>query len=336
MKILKRMGSLLLCTLLLLALTASALADEQSYTYRITFHAGNQGKFVSDALQVRGSGYSVKRTEESIIISGLHLGDRVIWDNDAVELLQDSRYYIRGVRLSGRDNSTVDAASFSVQGDRDYVVAYGIRAETVSYTIQYQDADGKELHKSRTMQGNVGDKPVVAALYIEGYVPQAYNLTGTLKADESKNVFTFVYRALKTRQSGGGNAHNTNQPDNNTNNTGNGAAAGNGNGTNAGTNNGTDNTAGANNENNPANGQTQAGDQTQTGDQGEETGTEEIPEIVDIDDEQTPLASGRAAEIDNEANRVGLMLPAVAVISVLAVVCLTIWWRISDKKKKKK
>ena len=35
-------------------------------------------------------------------------------------------------------------------------------------------------------------KPVVAYRYIDNYLPQAYNITGTLKED-SENVFTFVY-----------------------------------------------------------------------------------------------------------------------------------------------
>lgn len=332
MKILKRMGSMLLCALLLLALSTAVWADQEAYTYRITFHAGNQGKFVSDQLQVQGSGYNIRRTDESITVSGLRQGDRVIWNSDTVVLTQGSRYYIRGVRLSGRDNNTVDATSFSVQGDQDYVVAYGIRGETVSYRIEYQDTNGKQLRESRTMQGNVGDKPVVAAVFIEGYVPQAYNLTGTLQADESKNVFTFVYRTTaaantgKTNTNAGSNANGSNQNNNGT----------------------TQANAGNNAPQAGGNAQDQTGAQNQAPAQGEGDAQaqdgqteEEVPEIIDIDDEQTPLASGRDlgtgqnAQLSNEANRVGLLLPGVAVISALAVVGLTIWWRISDKKKKK-
>ena len=77
--------------------------------------------------------------------------------------------------------------------DTDYVVGYGLLVDAVAYTVNYQDADGNALAPSRTYYGNVGDKPVVAYLYIDGYQPQAYNITGTLQSDSSKNVFTFVY-----------------------------------------------------------------------------------------------------------------------------------------------
>ena len=56
MIILKRMGSALLSALLLLSLTALAWADQEPYTYRVTFHACAQGTMVSDQLEVRGKG----------------------------------------------------------------------------------------------------------------------------------------------------------------------------------------------------------------------------------------------------------------------------------------
>ena len=34
---------------------------------------------------------------------------------------------------------------------------------------------------------------MVAYIYIEGWTPQAYNMTQTLKKDPAENVFTFVY-----------------------------------------------------------------------------------------------------------------------------------------------
>ena len=39
----------------------------------------------------------------------------------------------------------------------------------------------------------MGDKPVIAFKYIQGYNPKVYGLTKTLETDESKNVFEFVY-----------------------------------------------------------------------------------------------------------------------------------------------
>ena len=76
------------------------------------------------------------------------------------------------------------------------MVAYGVLTEPVQYTIRYHNASGQELAPSETYYGNVGDRPVIAYQYIEGYQPQAYNLTKTLSADPEENMFTFIYTPL--------------------------------------------------------------------------------------------------------------------------------------------
>ena len=73
------------------------------------------------------------------------------------------------------------------------MVAYGILGNAVAYTINYEDEAGRSLAPSETYYGNVGDRPVVSYLYIEGYQPQAYNLIGRLSENAADNVFTFVY-----------------------------------------------------------------------------------------------------------------------------------------------
>ena len=83
-----------------------------------------------------------------------------------------------------------------MDGDADYVVAYGIRGDMVEYTVQYQDEDGNALADSRTYYGNVGDEAVVAYLYIEGYRPLNFNLSKVLSANGADNVFTFVYTQI--------------------------------------------------------------------------------------------------------------------------------------------
>ena len=77
----------------------------------------------------------------------------------------DDKYYVKGIRLSGRDNEEALASPVfdNVTGDADYVVAYGIKKDMVAYTVNYQDASGKALVESQTFYGNVGDKPIVAA-----------------------------------------------------------------------------------------------------------------------------------------------------------------------------
>ncbi len=117
-----------------------------------------------------------------------------------------SKYYAKGIRESGRDNSTVTASAFKVDGDADYVMAYGMKGNMVAYHVNYQDEDGSRLSDSRTYYGNVGDKMVAAYLYIEGYTPQALSIAKTLSENEAENVITFVYvkdTADDTQASGG-------------------------------------------------------------------------------------------------------------------------------------
>ena len=181
----------------------------EGYTYTVTFYPGNHGTFNgTGGISVPGgtnAGVSVWVEGQAIKVGGLKKGDMVSFDaalGGAVALEEGGRYYVKGIRLSGRDNNTVDTPAFRVEGDRDYVVAYGIRGDMTGYTVNYQDESGNELAPSRSYYGNVGDKPVVAFLYVEGYEPMAYNLTKTLVSNEAENVFTFIYRRIPSAQEG--------------------------------------------------------------------------------------------------------------------------------------
>ena len=158
-------------------LTADAAEAPKGYSYQVTLHAGNQGTIGG---------------QDSVTISDLQYGAQVSFDLSTIQVTDD-RYYVKGVRLSGRDNNTVNATAFRVEGDADYVVAYGIKGNLVAYTVKYHDASGRQLAADSTFYGNVGDKPIVAYKYIENYVPQALALTKTLSANEAENVFTVVY-----------------------------------------------------------------------------------------------------------------------------------------------
>lgn len=173
---------------------------QPDYTYTVSFYAGNQGSFSgSGGLSVSSKGQAqIASDGNRITVSGLLEGDVVTFDVNQgdITLQEDSKYYVQGLRLSGRDNDGALAAnSFRVTGDEDYVVAYGIRGEMTEYTVYYVDEDGNELAPSQTYYGNVGDKPVVAYQYVEGFTPQALTLTGTLSANQAENQFTFTYRA---------------------------------------------------------------------------------------------------------------------------------------------
>lgn len=179
MKKMKKIFAVLLTFSLMLGLNVMTASAEE-YSYTITLHAGNKGS-------ING----VEGGKE--VLTGCHVGDRVSFDMSKITV-NDEKYYVKGVRLSGRDNEEV-APAFYVNGDADYVVAYGIKGNMVGYTVKYVDEDGKTLADSETFYGNVGDKPVVAYKYLDGYIPQALAMTKTLSDNEAENVFTFVYHA---------------------------------------------------------------------------------------------------------------------------------------------
>lgn len=249
-----------------------AYADE--YEYTVTLYAGNG--------QIDG--------KDSVVVGTYGYGDSATVDWTKYDItLPDDRYYVKGVRLAGHDDSSVAAPNFIVKENTQYVVAYGLKKDQTNYTVKYVDADGNELLETQTFQGNVGDKPVVAYQYIEGYEPQnALNMTGTLSKNEAANVFTFVYAPAAAADSEGDDA----------------VAGG----------------ATADDE--------QAADEEGAAAEGEgaEEGTEAGPaELVDIDDEANPLANiGRE---DANGFSVASVLPwvfgvlvAAAIIALIALV----------------
>lgn len=189
--------------------SSDSTAVAQSYEgsrYTATVYGGNQGT-------VNG--------EDSVTLGPVALGETVDFSELTVEVPAGSKYYAKGVRLAGLDNvrsdknrngqttageMTVMAATVQTDGrlagtatiteDSDFVVAYGILANRVAYTVTYTDADGNELAPARTFFGDIGDVPATAPVYIEGYLPDTSLLTKTLVEDESQNVFPFVYTRL--------------------------------------------------------------------------------------------------------------------------------------------
>lgn len=281
-------------------LTADAAEAPKGYSYQVTLHAGNQGTIGG---------------QDSVTISDLQYGAQVSFDLSTIQVTDD-RYYVKGVRLSGRDNNTVNATAFRVEGDADYVVAYGIKGNLVAYTVKYQDASGKQLAADSTFYGNVGDKPIVAYKYIENYVPQALALTKTLSANEAENVFTFVYKR--------GEAGTITIPGSDTTNVvtvvvpgvttvnGGGANAG-GNGAGGGAAAGADANGGAAGE----------GDNGDNGDNVEVTTSDNL---VDLDENQAP-----AANIDLDGNGAKAFPFAAAVVigvgALAALLVLAVWIR---------
>lgn len=180
-----RVGAVLIAVCMIAALAIPAFAADATYSYTVRIFPGDKGTVdggKDPIVKVVEPGYSWNGSD-------FDYGSRAASDTD--------KYYVRGLREAGRDNNTTNDLinpAFTVDHDIDLVVAYGVKDSDVEYTINYVElGSDKELMESRTYHGNVGDKPAVAYLYIEGYVPQYENITGTLDADSAKNVWTFYY-----------------------------------------------------------------------------------------------------------------------------------------------
>ena len=300
--------ALLLCMTVQTAFAAEG-GNEKEYTYTVTLFAGNQGTFNgTGGVHVIGGSAQISGGD-AIRITGLRAGDVVVLDATAgmVDLKNGDKYYIKGVRESGRDNNTVADSAFTVTKDAEYVVAYGIQGDMVSYTVNYQDGVGNELAPSRTYYGAVGDKPVIAYQYIEGYRPDAYNLTKTLGKNEADNVFTFTYTQSSVQQPAAG-----------------------GEGTEGGTDTGTPATTATTGT--TATPGTTAGGGAGTAGAGTATaaGTVETPTVenpdggvpqatVDLDDEHTPMANIDASDSDTVRNTSPVPIVLGIVVAVIAL-----------------
>lgn len=276
--------------------------------------------FCSNAVKAAGTTYTVRvfsgergsfsgnKANEVMVFKGLTY-DSSFNVNEYEELnnyrntikLLDEKYYVKGLRESGKDNNTVAKDEFPIDRDLDLVVAYGIKGSNVEYYVNYVDESGNKLAESDTYSGNVGDKPVVAYEYIDGYYPQARNLTKTLSANASENNFTFVYR--KITQETATTTTETNETDNGDEDDNNTTIIEYRNGNNNGTTNNNDNANNDNTNNDTANNNNDATASTAApaGDTGVATtedmpdNPDEVPDLVDIDDQETPLADFEGA-----------------------------------------
>ena len=311
----------------------STNAKAFSYTYTVSFSAGGQG-CINGGIQVRkasgnSSSVSIESKGDKVVVNGLEYGDVISCDAQGnVSLNENSKYYVKGIRLSGRDNNTVAQSAFLVSGDQDYVVAYGIPGELAEYTVNYVDANGNKLADSKTYYGNVGDEPVIAYLYIDGYIPSSYNQSGKLVSDASKNIFNFVYNRAATNMANNGNGGDNGAGAN-------GAAGG-------------ANAAGANGAAGGANG---AADVVVPDGQNNPQDGEAAPEAqpnTTIEDQQTPQAANSDNTHQIEPDKVplgklisesGMVVPitvgALGVVAILALMFFIIGKKLRTNKVKK-
>lgn len=315
----------LLVSLLTVAMTIGTASINvmaaEPYTYTVTLSAGNKGT-------ING--------QNKIEVANLSSDSTVTFNLNDIQVTDD-RYYVKGIRLSGRDNDEALAApAFTIDGDADYVVAYGIKGNMVAYTVNYQDASGNALAESQTFYGNIGDKPVVAYRYVENYIPDALALTKTLSDNESENVFTFTYtpgatdRIVETTTTVTTTVPGTATPAGAAGTTGatgtTGAAAGTGTGTTAGGTAAGGTTAGGTTTGGTAGGTTNADNSQDTTAKDKDTATsedEQTPKsLVDLDDEDTPKGNIDAKDKTSKtpiAAGIGIIVVAVAALAGLIV-----------------
>lgn len=309
MKKWKRLLVSLLTVSMTIGASAMSVMAAEPYTYKITLSAGNKGTI--------GGQSKIEQAD-------LAAGSTVTFNLNDIQVTDD-KYYVKGIRLSGRDNDEALAApAFTIDGDADYVVAYGIKGNMVAYTVNYQDASGNALAESQTFYGNIGDKPVVAYRYIENYIPDALALTKTLSDNESENVFTFTYtpgatdRIVETTTTVTTTVPGTATPTGAAGTTGTAGTTGAAGGTTA---SGT--TAGGTTTGGTAGGTTNADNSQDTTDDTTTVPDEQTPKsLVDLDDEDTPKGNIDAKDKTSKtpiAAGVGIIAVAVAALAGLIV-----------------
>ena len=306
------MGVLLTALLLGAVSVQASETDElkETPTYTVRIYAGNMGTIDGGDLK------TIPDVADNTTAPGFNVKTSVD--------VKDGRYYAKGIRLSGADNSTYFNPAngiTSVRHDTDYVVAYGMEGTSVAYTVNYVDTNGTPRAGSDTFYGNVGDVPVVAYKHIEGYYPNTRNITDSrgLSEDPTQNIFTFVYQPVPTpaptvttttttttvvAPAAGTGTTGTGTAGTGTAGTGaEGTAGQTGTGT-AGTGTGTTETGAAGTAGTTGAGQTgtgaagagaEAGTPATAGTTGQQAlpaTPEEIPEIVDIAEQEVPLAAG--------------------------------------------
>lgn len=326
------MGVLLATVIMVLAVALPAFAEDYQYTVRV--FPGNRGTLSADPVTVT-----------------VPKGGSVDLYSIATATVTDKKYVQTGFRLSGTDTLLGNGVINGIAEDMDYVVAYGVEANTVSYTLKFVERNtGKELAKSKTFYGKVGDKPVAAYEYIEGYRPLYLNITGTLKADEN-NVWTFEYVPLAEGETIVTTTTNTTTTYVNTPGDDQGGTTTTTTTTTGATEGGTDTNTTGDNENDDDEDDEGDGDAAVAGDrdtaggpegaaanqegEGDEEGEPETQEILDLD---TPLAGPDSGSTSSSAAEKGSILIsnpiAIAGIAIAMVACLGIYFFFVSRKKK--
>lgn len=177
----------------LLGTTSVYAAD--GYEFDLTVSAGN-GSIAGDVIKDAG--------KNTVSITTGDNAKLTIGEETYTVKPPSKKYFVRGMKNAGHDNNDegpfMTASAVSANEDTEVVVAYGLKSNMIEYTISYVDQNGGTLLPSETLYGVIGDKPIVSYKYVEGYLPDAYNVTKTLTGNAADNVFTFTYAPTQTAQ----------------------------------------------------------------------------------------------------------------------------------------
>ena len=195
----KKFFSLLMILLLLLIHPVNVInagEEEPDDEYQVTIYGGMHGK-ISDS---EGSAENVKVIFTVKKGTVINLNPDTGSYGDRFSVTPEGKYLFKGYHISGQlDESNLDKGQFAevvfpykVDHDVDFVATYYVPGNIVHYKATYVDTDGNTLHAPDEYVGNLGYKPVVSFRYIEGYVPNAHNITGTLTKDNMEFKFTYT------------------------------------------------------------------------------------------------------------------------------------------------
>ena len=217
---------MILLTVFLFAELIPVTSHAENRQYQVRIYAGNRGKISGGA---------------EVFYDSFEYGESC--HRPTVDV--DDRYYVKGMKESGRDPSGKGSFFDSdiVDRDQDYIIVYGVKGNEVPYVVRYLEyGTNTVLAEEQTFYADVGDHPISSYIYIEGYQPYL-RTTKTLVADESQNVLFAYYTRIPAEPATGGGGGGGGAA------AGGNAAAGAGNanaGANAGANANADNNANAN------------------------------------------------------------------------------------------
>lgn len=174
----------------------SAGNEETARTYQITYRPGQVGRFTESWFEeleafCERHDYSAPQKSEATGNISVTLPARAEYPSaptaEDVELGEnEGRYYFKG----WKDQAPVEA----VEGDADFVAAYGALKNGVEYQIRYVDAvSGAEVAVPVISVGSLGEAVSATAKMVPDYVYDAAQKTLTLGADAGQNVLEFRY-----------------------------------------------------------------------------------------------------------------------------------------------